>query len=62
MKDLRNAPRSEPDWESNNPYCAAQDFLSVHPEFELVEPAFPFNEGSITRRVTYWPGAFLRRT
>ncbi len=30
-------------------------------DFVLEEPAFPFNEGSIRERVTYWPDAFLRR-
>ncbi len=31
------------------------------PEFEIVEPEFAFNEGSVAQRVTYWPSAFLRR-
>lgn len=62
MKDLVGAPRSMPDWRTNNPAQAAQDFLKCHPEFQLEEPPFPFNEGMITERVTYWPHAFLRRT
>jgi len=27
----------------------------------VTEPAFAFNEGQIRERVTYWPGAFVRR-
>jgi cephalosporin hydroxylase len=61
MERLAGAPRSQPDWSWNNPKGAASEFLVNHPEFEQVEPRFPFNEGEITERVTYWPGAFLRR-
>jgi hypothetical protein len=55
------APRTQPDWTWNNPKAAAAEFAEEHPEFELTEPPFPFNEGAIRERVTYWPGAFLRR-
>lgn len=61
MQDLVGAPRSEPDWDVNNPQSAVRDFLAERDDFVLEEPAFPFNEGDITRRVTYWPNAFLRR-
>ncbi|HUC42365.1 MAG TPA: CmcI family methyltransferase [Candidatus Micrarchaeaceae archaeon] len=61
MATLAGAPRSRPDWGVNNPRQAAREFAAAHGEFELVEPAFPFNEGSIRERVTYWPDAFLRR-
>ncbi len=61
MGELEGAPRTQPDWSWNNPKEAAREFALAHPEFEWVEPAFPFNEGSIRERVTYWPGAFLRR-
>jgi len=61
MGDLIGAPRSQPDWGWNNPRVAAEEFLAAHPEFELAPPAFPFNEGTLTDRVTYWPGAWLRR-
>ena len=61
MSWLRSAPRTQPDWSWNNPYAAAQEFVQRHPEFLMEEPAFPFNEGSVKERVTYWPGAFLRR-
>lgn len=62
MKDLVGAPRSSPDWESNNPYMAAQEFLKNHSEFVLEQPKWIFNESNgISENITYWPGAWLRR-
>jgi cephalosporin hydroxylase len=62
MKDLVGSPRSEADWGTNNPYEAARDFLRDHPEFELHQPEWRFNESSELRsNVTQWPGAWLRR-
>ena len=61
MGEVVGAPRTQPDWTWNNPTKAALDFVSRHPEFEVTEPAFAFNEGQIRERVTYWPGAFVRR-
>ena len=31
------------------------------PDFVLEEPGFPFNEGLVRNRVTYWPKSFLKR-
>ena len=61
MGDLVGAPRSAEDWGWNNPKAAAAEFVRESRDFVLEEPAFPFNEGLIRERVTYWPGAFLRR-
>lgn len=61
MGDLVGAPRSQADWATNNPREAVREWLPRHPEFELVEPDFAFNEGLVRHRVTYWPDAFLRR-
>jgi cephalosporin hydroxylase len=61
MAQLTGAPRSAPDWDWNNPIRAVDAFLTRHAEFVLEEPAFPFNEGKVRQRVTYWPKAFLRR-
>jgi cephalosporin hydroxylase len=61
MQDVVGAPRTQPDWDTNNPQYAVKDFLSVSDDFELSEPVFPFNEGAITERVTYWPNAYLKR-
>lgn len=61
MQDLVGAPRSNDDWDKNNPRAAAEEFERTHSDFAIEEPVFPFNEGMIAERVTYWPGAFLRR-
>jgi cephalosporin hydroxylase len=61
MADLVGAPRSREDWSWNNPRAAAEEFVGTHSDFVIAEPAFLFNEGTITERVTYWPGAWLRR-
>lgn len=61
MATLAGAPRSAPDWDWNNPLGAVTDFLAANPDFRAEEPAFAFNEGAVRRRVTYWPGGFLRR-
>lgn len=61
MQQVAGAPRTGEDWAWNNPISAVRDFLTHHPEFELVAPAFPFNEGQVTERVTYWPSGYLRR-
>ncbi|QUD87230.1 cephalosporin hydroxylase family protein [Phenylobacterium montanum] len=61
MAQVVGAPRSAPDWAWNNPIGAVEAFLPAHPEFVLEEPAFPFNEGVVQDRVTYWPSAYLKR-
>lgn len=61
METLVGAPRSSADWSWNNPKAAAEAFVATHPEFEIVEPAFAFNEGSVSQRETYWPSGFLKR-
>jgi cephalosporin hydroxylase len=61
MHWLGSAPRTRPDWAWNNPREAAAEFLQTHPEFELASLIPPFNEGSVTEPVTYWPDAWLRR-
>jgi cephalosporin hydroxylase len=61
MEQVAGGPRSQPDWGWNNPSAAVRDFVAAHPDFVLEEPAFPFNEGVVTERVTYWPGGFVKR-
>jgi cephalosporin hydroxylase len=61
MEQLVGAPRTQPDWSWNNPRQAALEFVSRHPEFVIDELAFPFNEGSVVERVTYWPNGFIKR-
>ncbi|HEY6511036.1 MAG TPA: CmcI family methyltransferase [Burkholderiaceae bacterium] len=61
MQEVVGAPRTQPGWATDNPQAAVADFLAERDDFVLEEPAFPFNEGAICERVTYWPNAFLRR-
>lgn len=61
MASLNGAPRTQPDWSWNNPLGAIDDFLRTRSDFAVEEPTWPFNEGQVTERVTYWPRAYLRR-
>lgn len=61
MAQVAGAPRTQPDWAWNNPLTAVESFLASNRSFRLEEPAFPFNEGQVRHRVTYWPKCFLRR-
>lgn len=61
MKEVAGAPRTQLTWAVDNPQAAVEEFLSERKDFVLEEPVFPFNEGEISERVTYWPNAFLRR-
>jgi cephalosporin hydroxylase len=61
MGQVVGAPRTQPDWTWNNPLSAVAEFVSHNDMFQVVEPRFLFNEGLITERVTYWPGAFVKR-
>lgn len=61
MQWLTDVPRGNPTWETDNPSQAAVEFATAHPEFELGDPAWPFNESPSTVNVTHWPQAWLRR-
>lgn len=62
MQELHDVPRGEPGWKSDNPVAAVQAFVKRHPEFVIEQPPRLFNEGSLSRNLTYWPSAFLKRT
>jgi len=62
MKDLNDVPCGRPEWTWDNPVAAATEFAQKHPEFIVEEPIWVFNESELTKRVTHWPCAFLRRT
>lgn len=57
----KDYPESFKTWKTNNPKKAAEDFVSINPDFKIVEPIFPFNESNLNFRVTNWPSAFLKR-
>lgn len=61
QQDLVGAPRSNPDWATNNPAMAALEFVADNPNFVIEDPIIPFNEGTIQEKVTYWPNAFVKR-
>jgi cephalosporin hydroxylase len=61
MEHVAGAPGAKPEWAWDNPRQAALAFARDRTDFVLEEPPVPFNAGSIRRRVTYWPSAFLRR-
>ncbi|WP_312518691.1 CmcI family methyltransferase [Anaerospora sp.] len=61
MEQVVGAPRTNPEWSWSNPKQAALDFVAQNEDFVIEEPKFLFNEGIITERVTYWPGAFIKR-
>lgn len=61
MAEVAGAPRTAPDWAWNNPKAAAKAFVAADDRFAIEEPPFPFNEGKVRERVTYWPSAFVRR-
>ena len=61
MRDVVGLSRTKPDWITDNPVSAVQDFLAEDDTFELVEPKWPFNESLLSERVTYWPSAYLRK-
>jgi cephalosporin hydroxylase len=61
MQDLYDVPTGSPEWREDNPTAAALEFSREHPNFVLEQPAWPFNETHLSKNITYWPGAFLRR-
>lgn len=61
MQQVVGAPRSAPDWVTNNPQEAARDFVRENPDFVIEEPEWLFNEGLVRERVTYWPGCYVKR-
>jgi cephalosporin hydroxylase len=61
MKDLDDVPRGQAGWSHDNPTQAAIEFAAQHPEFVVEQPAWPFNESGLSRNLTHWPGAWLKR-
>ncbi len=59
MKNLHDVPRGQAEWAGDNPAAAAVEFVEKHPEFEIVQPAWPFNESELNKNITHWPGAWL---
>lgn len=62
MQWVYDVPRGDPAWKEDNPSAAAHEFARAHPEFELEQPPWPFNESPLETNVTHWPDAWLKRT
>lgn len=56
-----NAPRTESDWQYNNPKQAALDFVKNNPNFIIKEPEFQFNEGLVNRWISQFSDGFIKR-
>lgn len=61
MRDLHDVPRGNPEWTWDHPAAAAEEFASTHPDFVLEQPKWPFNESSLSKNITHWPNAWLRK-
>lgn len=61
MQWVHDVPRGDPAWKEDNPSAAAHEFANAHPEFELEQPPWPFNESPLGTNVTHWPDAWLKR-
>ena len=61
MEVLYDVPRGNTEWTWDNPTAAAVEFAENHPEFIIEQPAWSFNESVLTKNITHWPGAWLKR-
>jgi cephalosporin hydroxylase len=61
MRDVHDTPRGNPEWIHDNPTKASKQFAARHPEFLLESPSWPFNESALSKNITHWPDAWLRR-
>lgn len=60
LKYLADVPRRNC-WQGGTPIGAVNAFLKIHPEFYLQTPSWPFNESRLTKNITHWPKAWLKR-
>ena len=61
MEEVVGAPRTKPEWKESNPQQAAITFTKENKNYVIEEPVWPFNEGVVRERLTYWPSAFVKR-
>lgn len=61
MRDLHDVPRGNPNWTWDHPAAAAEEFAAAHPNFCLEQPPWQFNESTLTKNITHWPNAWLKR-
>ncbi|MBI2256317.1 MAG: cephalosporin hydroxylase family protein [Proteobacteria bacterium] len=61
MVDLEDVPNGKPGWSTDNPLAAVETFLQANDDFALDPPHWVFNESTLTKPITYWPSAWLKR-
>jgi cephalosporin hydroxylase len=61
MRQVCDAPRGKPEWLHDNPADAALEFVARHPEFAIEPPPWRFNESELSKPITAWPDAWIRR-
>ena len=61
MQNFDDVPRGKDFWTWDHPAAAAKEFVAKHPEFIIEQPEWPFNESTLTKNITHWPDAWLRR-
>jgi cephalosporin hydroxylase len=62
MFDLHDVPRGVAEWDEDNPVSSVREFIAHHPEFEVAQPAWPFNESELNKNISHWPEAWLKKT
>ncbi len=61
MRDVADTPRGTPEWATDNPANAAEDFAKANADFTVVSPAWKFNESELDQVITGWPSAYLKK-
>ncbi len=61
MREVADTPRGKPEWVTDNPANAAEDFVKDNTDFRIVSPAWQFNESRLDRVITGWPNAYLHK-
>jgi cephalosporin hydroxylase len=61
MLDLYDLPRGKKNWATDNPSSAAREFAAEHSDFVIEQPAWTFNESTLSKNITHWPGGWLKR-
>ena len=61
MRHLTNVPRGTVRWKDDNPAMAAEDFTRENTHFSIEHPDWEFNESNLSKSVTHWPSAYIKR-
>lgn len=61
MQAAASAPLAGPDWETNNPNAAVEEFLARHPEFARTPERLRFNESRLSGHRAGFRGGIIER-